>query len=185
MKNFTQNDRSSGRKSSSRSFGDKPSYYGGGRSSSYGSKPSFSGGRSSSYGSKPSFGGSRSSSSFGDKRGYESRDSTERRKPSFNRDSTNIEMFEAICDDCGKHTTLPFKPTQGKPVYCKDCFRERNENHSDFPKTESRNYENRRQDNYSDRDNSSNKDKDIAKLAEQIDSLNYKLDRILKVLETK
>jgi CxxC-x17-CxxC domain-containing protein len=29
----------------------------------------------------------------------------------------------AICSQCGQQTTLPFRPTQGRPVFCKDCFR--------------------------------------------------------------
>ncbi len=31
-------------------------------------------------------------------------------------------MFEATCADCGKETQIPFKPTNARPVYCKDCF---------------------------------------------------------------
>ena len=26
------------------------------------------------------------------------------------------------CSGCGSNTTVPFKPTQGKPVLCKTCF---------------------------------------------------------------
>src|SRR5579859_3101463 len=26
------------------------------------------------------------------------------------------------CSDCGLLTTVPFKPTQGKPVFCRGCF---------------------------------------------------------------
>jgi CxxC-x17-CxxC domain-containing protein len=33
------------------------------------------------------------------------------------------ESFEAVCAECGATTTVPFKPTQGRPVYCRDCFR--------------------------------------------------------------
>ena len=33
------------------------------------------------------------------------------------------EMFKAKCSDCGKDCEVPFKPTQGKPVRCQDCFR--------------------------------------------------------------
>jgi CxxC-x17-CxxC domain-containing protein len=36
-------------------------------------------------------------------------------------------MFETKCTDCGKSTTVPFKPTQGKPVYCKPCFSKHNQ----------------------------------------------------------
>ena len=33
------------------------------------------------------------------------------------------ESYDAVCAGCGAHTTVPFKPTQGRPVYCRDCFR--------------------------------------------------------------
>ena len=26
------------------------------------------------------------------------------------------------CSQCGRETTVPFKPTQGRPVYCRECF---------------------------------------------------------------
>jgi len=26
------------------------------------------------------------------------------------------------CSQCGKETTVPFKPTQGRPVFCRECF---------------------------------------------------------------
>ena len=28
----------------------------------------------------------------------------------------------AVCSGCGKETTLPFRPTQGRPVFCRECF---------------------------------------------------------------
>ena len=33
------------------------------------------------------------------------------------------ESHEAVCAECGVTTTVPFKPTQDRPVYCRDCFR--------------------------------------------------------------
>jgi CxxC-x17-CxxC domain-containing protein len=30
-----------------------------------------------------------------------------------------------ICSECGSDTTVPFKPTQGKPVLCRACFANR------------------------------------------------------------
>ncbi len=30
-----------------------------------------------------------------------------------------------MCSQCGKETTVPFKPTQGRPVYCRECFQQR------------------------------------------------------------
>jgi len=32
------------------------------------------------------------------------------------------EMHDATCSECGQSCQVPFKPTQGKPVYCRDCF---------------------------------------------------------------
>jgi CxxC-x17-CxxC domain-containing protein len=32
------------------------------------------------------------------------------------------EMHDAVCADCKKATQVPFKPTEGRPVYCRDCF---------------------------------------------------------------
>ncbi len=26
------------------------------------------------------------------------------------------------CSQCGKNTTVPFRPTQGRPVFCRECF---------------------------------------------------------------
>jgi CxxC-x17-CxxC domain-containing protein len=26
------------------------------------------------------------------------------------------------CAQCGQHTTVPFYPSQGRPVYCRSCF---------------------------------------------------------------
>jgi CxxC-x17-CxxC domain-containing protein len=29
---------------------------------------------------------------------------------------------KTTCSGCGKETTVPFKPTQGRPVFCRQCF---------------------------------------------------------------
>ena len=33
------------------------------------------------------------------------------------------QLFPAVCADCGKATEVPFQPSQGRPVYCSDCYR--------------------------------------------------------------
>ncbi len=33
------------------------------------------------------------------------------------------ESHEAVCAECGVTTTVPFKPSGDRPVYCRDCFR--------------------------------------------------------------
>jgi len=32
------------------------------------------------------------------------------------------EMTDAVCSECGQPCQVPFKPTEGRPVYCRDCF---------------------------------------------------------------
>ncbi|OPY32010.1 MAG: hypothetical protein A4E32_01619 [Methanomassiliicoccales archaeon PtaU1.Bin124] len=32
------------------------------------------------------------------------------------------EMHDVTCSDCGQQTQVPFKPTEGRPVYCRDCY---------------------------------------------------------------
>jgi len=42
---------------------------------------------------------------------------------SYNRGTSSRETFKATCADCGKFCELPFKPSNGRPVYCRDCFK--------------------------------------------------------------
>lgn len=32
------------------------------------------------------------------------------------------QMYTAVCSSCGGEAQVPFQPTSGKPVYCRDCF---------------------------------------------------------------
>lgn len=32
-------------------------------------------------------------------------------------------MYDVTCSSCGQPTQVPFQPTEGRPVYCRDCFR--------------------------------------------------------------
>jgi len=40
------------------------------------------------------------------------------------RKSPKVETH-TTCSQCGKDTTVPFVPTQGRPVLCRDCFQGR------------------------------------------------------------
>ena len=40
------------------------------------------------------------------------------------------EMHKAVCDDCKKECEVPFKPSGGRPIYCKDCFSKRKDSGS-------------------------------------------------------
>ncbi len=46
----------------------------------------------------------------------------------FNRGQRDFgprEMHKAVCSECKKECEVPFKPTEGKPVYCKECYAKR------------------------------------------------------------
>jgi CxxC-x17-CxxC domain-containing protein len=76
-------------------------------------------------------------------------------KPSFSRGKGNFELFDVTCDKCGKDCQVPFRPTGGKPIYCRDCFGKG----GDSPRKSSR-------------DESSD-----------LDEINEKLDKIMRALK--
>lgn len=91
------------------------------------------------------------------------------RRPSSNRGGRNRyssdranrpEMFDAVCDECGKPCKVPFRPSGDKPIYCSRCFERRGN------KT------------YGDSNVKGN-------TSINLDEVNRKLDRILSILETK
>ncbi len=43
------------------------------------------------------------------------------------RHSGHHEPFPIVCAECGKEDTVPFKPTDGRPVLCGDCFAKQRE----------------------------------------------------------
>ena len=83
-----------------------------------------------------------------------------------------VEMHQATCDNCGKSCEVPFRPTSGKPVYCSNCFESKKGGSEprryDSPREETRVQPSFNQPNYS----------------AQFDTLNSKLDNILKILES-
>ncbi|MFA6553716.1 MAG: CxxC-x17-CxxC domain-containing protein [Patescibacteria group bacterium] len=57
---------------------------------------------------------------------FEKNGGREERRPdggrNFRPDTKDRRMFSATCDECGNPCEVPFRPTDGKPVYCKSCF---------------------------------------------------------------
>jgi len=43
----------------------------------------------------------------------------------FRTDFGHRKMHKAVCSECGVECEVPFKPTEGKPVFCRDCFRKK------------------------------------------------------------
>ncbi|HOT77013.1 MAG TPA: zinc-ribbon domain containing protein [Candidatus Wallbacteria bacterium] len=54
---------------------------------------------------------------------------SKRQKPTLGRLSAGgkgfKETFSVNCSQCGKQTTVPFKPVQNKPVYCRECYQDK------------------------------------------------------------
>ena len=41
------------------------------------------------------------------------------------RDMGPREMHDAVCAECGEECQVPFKPKEGRPVYCRECHRKK------------------------------------------------------------
>ncbi len=50
-------------------------------------------------------------------------------------------MYKAVCSDCGQECEVPFEPTEGRPVYCKDCYRNHRPQRNNYGRS---NYNSRR-----------------------------------------
>lgn len=72
------------------------------------------------------------------------------------RHSRRKNMYQAKCDNCGKSCEVPFMPTSGKPVYCDQCFGDKNVK----------------------KDKSGGNEQVVKKL----DDLNQKVDQIMEIL---
>jgi len=35
------------------------------------------------------------------------------------------EMHKAVCSECKQECEVPFKPTEGKPIFCNACFQKK------------------------------------------------------------
>lgn len=44
------------------------------------------------------------------------------RKRQNNSGRQQREMFTVVCSACGVETQVPFRPSNDRPVYCRDCF---------------------------------------------------------------
>ena len=75
-----------------------------------------------SSGPRRNFGGSRGGSGGGSRGGSGPRRDFNGPRRDF---GGPREMHKAVCGECGQECEVPFKPTEGKPVYCKECFNKR------------------------------------------------------------
>jgi CxxC-x17-CxxC domain-containing protein len=81
------------------------------------------------------------------------------------RDREEMQKFDAVCSKCGKACQVPFRPSNTRPVYCKDCFgapQSAKEKSNSFPIHEG---------------------KSVADLTRQIAAMNTKIDTMLRILQ--
>ena len=99
-------------------------------------------------------------------------------RPEFGKQS-----YRAVCDKCGTNCEVPFKPTGSKPIYCRDCFRTMGDSESPRPRQfGNREYSgSRRPDHFEKSEYSESARPDQFK--RELDQINLKLDKILRVLE--
>jgi CxxC-x17-CxxC domain-containing protein len=76
------------------------------------------------------------------------------------RDRGPVEMHDAVCDKCKKECQVPFKPSEGKPVLCSECFSNAGGSRRDM-----------------------NSSSGGGMSSDQFKQLNTKLDKILKILD--
>lgn len=104
----------------------------------------------------------------------EGRGGFERREPrSFGKRTTNKQdLFKVICSKCGKECEVPFKPTNNKPIFCRECFKK--------PEGyQSRDFEPKKEEKTANLDELNGR---FDGLEERFDELDEKLTKILNLL---
>lgn len=93
-------------------------------------------------------------------------------------------MHQATCAECGQSCEVPFKPTGDRPVYCSNCFKNKDEG---APRRDDR-HEHRSESRFDSRPEHREFSKPVASVSsfsnEQFETLNAKLDKILRVLNS-
>ena len=77
------------------------------------------------------------------------------------------QKFDAVCSKCGNACQVPFRPSNTRPVYCKDCFGAPQQTLPSKKILQTNGGEG----------------KSIADLTRQIAAMNTKIDSMLKILE--
>ena len=105
------------------------------------------------------------------------------------RDGMRPSMHKAVCAECGKDCEVPFMPSGDRPIYCSNCFEKRRNEDGNSGDSGRRNFSRPNFDNRRSFSSGSNRDNarpsDNGQLADQLKSINFKLDKILGVLEPK
>lgn len=96
------------------------------------------------------------------------------------RDGGRPMLHKTVCSKCGKDCEVPFRPSGGRPVFCRECFQ--TVRPSDSMRTDSGHP---RHSNFENRSAGQINRPEQPQYREQLEALNIKLDKILKILEPK
>jgi CxxC-x17-CxxC domain-containing protein len=102
--------------------------------------------------------------------------SDSRRFDSRNSGRSNFEerrMYSATCASCGNSCQVPFQPSDGRPVFCTNCFEKNGDQDTRRPE---------RKDN--ERPSFENKTPAQPNYKVELDALNAKVDKILEILSS-
>ena len=86
-------------------------------------------------------------------------------------------MFNAVCATCGKRCEVPFRPSGDRPVYCKECFRAKQEGAPGAPSRA------KGSPAFSSSPQPRPSGGQGASLAAELRAINAKLDRVLRAVE--
>lgn len=91
--------------------------------------------------------------------------------------SEDRQMFDAVCANCGKNCQVPFRPSPGRDIFCSDCFEK-----NDQPARAFGSANGRQETSGSFSRDSRSPRAETPNYKEQLDALNTKMDKILKLL---
>lgn len=119
-------------------------------------------------------------------------------KKNFGGNDRERQMTRAVCDSCGVDCKVPFKPTEGKPVFCSECFEKKSSDggnrgrdsyrrESSFGRGRDSSYGEgrdsyRKESSFGGGRPSLARDRGAAPSNKDIEQINSKLDKILKIL---
>lgn len=95
------------------------------------------------------------------------------------RDFDRPQMHKAICDECGEHCEVPFRPSGDKPVLCRECFGGQGGGNNRPQKRKDDSFREPRREHQAPREAGVTKEQ-FEELSRKFEELDVKLDKILR-----
>ena len=90
------------------------------------------------------------------------------------------QTYPVTCSECATATTVPFKPSADRPVYCADCFTKRRATQNPLKKNTSNGGQNNTQPQNRQHNGAA---VGLGEIKRSLDILNSKLDRLIQAAE--